>query len=128
MIFRAVVLGGCATTGNGQPATKQTGMTPRGVPMTARSRRRFPRIGRMTVAVGAAAACIVPALAASPGTDAVADNGTTITVPSSPGQHTAQSWNGTIPAGANANSDCTGQPAQTIDEHAISVVVPKNVY
>ena len=96
--------------------------------MTVLSLRRLPRTTRLAVVFGAAAACIAPALAAIPGSDAVAAGDTSVTIPSSAGQHTSATWDGTIPAGANANSDCTGQPASTIDEHAISVVVPKGVY
>jgi hypothetical protein len=96
--------------------------------MHALSRRRLPRSGRVAVALAAAAACVAPALAAVPGSDAAAADGSNVTIPSTPGQHVAQTWDGTIPAGANANSDCTGQPAATIDEHAISVTVPTNVY
>src|SRR4051794_4350558 len=100
-------------------------MPPRGAPMTEPSSKRP---GRIAIALGAAAACVAPALLAISGTDAVAASGTTVTVPSSAGGHVAQSWTGTIPAGANPNSDCAGQPSQTIDEHAITVVVPKGTY
>ena len=91
-------------------------------------RTRTPRPLRVGLTLAMAAACAVPALAAIPGIQADAASGTQIAVPSSAGKSVAQSWTGTIPAGANANSDCTGQAAATMDEHAISVVVPKNVY
>ena len=96
--------------------------------MTALSLHRVPRTARLAVIFGAAAACIAPALAASPATNAIAAGDTSVTVPSTAGQKVSQSWDGTIPAGANANSDCAGQPAPTIDEHVIKVVVPKGVY
>src|SRR3954451_2918805 len=92
-------------------------------------RSLLPRRPIRTIApLGILGLCALPALEAAPGAGAVAATGTTVTVPSSPGKSVAKTWDGTIPAGANANNDCAGQSAQTIDEHAISVVVPKGVY
>jgi len=96
--------------------------------MAVLSINRIPRPARLAVIIGAAAACIAPALAASPATNAIAADASSVTIPTSAGQHVSAAWDGTIPAGANPNSDCTGQPASTIDEHAINVVVPKGVY
>jgi hypothetical protein len=86
----------------------------------------LPRPLRAVIALSAAAACIAPALAATAASDAVAATGSSITVPSSPGKHVTSSWNGTIPPGANANSDCSGQ--QLVDSHEFKVNVPKGVY
>ena len=82
---------------------------------------------RTALALSAAAACLLPALLTS-GPGAVAATGTTVTVPGSPGQSVSASYDGTIPAGSNPSSDCTGQPAATIDEHDITVVVPSGTY
>src|SRR4051812_45100794 len=68
----------------------------------------MPRPARVLIGLGAAAACIAPALAAVAGADAAAATGSSITVPSSPGKTAATGWTGTIPPGANANSDCNG--------------------
>src|SRR3954469_21778436 len=96
--------------------------------MSAPTGFRIPRPFRVALSLGVAAACAVPALVAMPGSGAAAASGTTITVRSTAGQKVTQSWDGTIPAGANANSDCSGQPAATMDEHDITVVVPKGTY
>lgn len=50
--------------------------------MIALSFNRFQRTARLAVVIGAAAACIAPALAASPGTDAVAAGDSSVTFPS----------------------------------------------
>ncbi|MDQ1697453.1 MAG: hypothetical protein QOJ03_2806 [Frankiaceae bacterium] len=86
----------------------------------------LPRRLRAVVALGAAAACITPAVAALPGSGAAAATGSSITVPTSVGKTATTSWTGTIPPGANANSDCSGQ--QLVDEHKFTVKVPKGTY
>jgi hypothetical protein len=91
------------------------------------SRRLLPvRRLRALAVLGVAAACALPALASSPGTGAVAATGDSVTVPSSVGKTAATTWDGTIPPGANATSDCSGQ--ELVDKHEFTVNVPSGAY
>jgi uncharacterized repeat protein (TIGR01451 family) len=51
-----------------------------------------------------------------------------VTVPSTINQTVTDTWTGSIPAGANATSDCSGFPDPVLDHHLIQVNVPAGVY
>jgi hypothetical protein len=51
-----------------------------------------------------------------------------ITVPAATGQSVSVTWSGTVPVGANPNSDCTQSAADQIDEHSLAVTVPEGAY
>ncbi|MCA1712205.1 MAG: hypothetical protein LC789_11435 [Actinobacteria bacterium] len=84
--------------------------------------RRTPR------AVGLAATVALLAGLAAVAAPSVATTPSGLTIPSSPGQKVTATFSGTIPAGVNANSDCTGAPASTISENTIAINVPAGVY
>jgi hypothetical protein len=92
------------------------------------SARLLPVRSHRAVALTAAAVALgVPAAFAAPGVDARAAD-SSVTVPSSVGQTATSTWDGTIPPGSDASSDCSGQPASVVDEHDFTLNVPNGVY
>ena len=73
-------------------------------------RQPYLRPLRAVATLAVAAAVAVPALIAAPGADVRAADATSVTVPTTAGKTVSETWTGTIPPGANPNSDCTGQP------------------
>ncbi len=84
-----------------------------------RSGRLTPLLGVATVALVVIAA---PSLASTPPSHSV-------TVPTQPGETVTVSWEGTLPPGANLESECTVDPTGlTEDHHAIELAVPEGTY
>src|SRR3954453_10824726 len=81
---------------------------------------------RVVATVAVAAGCALPALIAAPGSGVAAAATQTVTVPRSVGKTAVKTWTGTIPAGANANSNCAG--AQNTMSHKFTLSVPSGVY
>ena len=80
--------------------------------------RRTALIGSLVLLV-AVAAVAGPSAATTP---------SGLTVPSSPGSTVTATFSGTIPPGANPNSDCAGAPAPTLSTNTIALTVPPGVY
>jgi hypothetical protein len=84
-------------------------------------------VHRRTQLVGLlATACLIGVVVL--GTASVATTPSGLTVPKAAGKTVVATFSGTIPAGANPNSDCSAAAAPTISENSISIAVPKGVY
>jgi hypothetical protein len=72
----------------------------------------------------------LPAASLSGAAFASTPAGSSLSVPTTPGGSVSARWTGTIPAGANPNSDCTTDPSGTAleDPHALTIVVPAGAY
>ena len=75
-----------------------------------------------SAALGLAAIVAVPAIASTP-----ADSGT-VSPPAS-GQSATYSWTGTLPGGANPNSDCSQSVSDSLnDHHTVTFAIPSGFY
>lgn len=84
--------------------------------------RRRAALLAPAVTFGLVAALAVPAMASTP-----ADSGT-ISPPAS-GQSASYSWTGTLPGGANPNSDCSQSVSDSLnDHHTVTFAIPSDFY
>jgi hypothetical protein len=79
-------------------------------------------IAATATAIGVLAALAVPATASTPTSSG------TVTPPAS-GQSATYTWTGTLPGGANPNSDCSQSVSDTLnDHHTVTLSVPSGFY